>query len=377
MEDIETAHSSVEELAPLVRQSRKKMRKRQHLRFLKNLALQAQLEVMRRHNRVKEPNSLPASPFLTERKLTSYWPCNQNCAPNKLITAAQVKKALAIKSKRYRKGIFKPLGGRPHPPVSTPTLFHMDRRKSKSLSDILTLLWQPGETSKSMVKSHYSPYMNGFGLRKPLHHSVQRLSKANSPNILRRSDSQDTLKPTGSISEFSAASGDPELEFDLYDYNLDNVVAGHPDSLFAPAQLQTFYWAPEDELPTPTVEEFPMTELFPSQNDKVILRRPDQDSENRMQQSRTSDLTASVTSADLGQNNGGNYQYYDFYGGRAGEDEEEEDEPRETDKLLSRQNGKATILNLTHIDDDISFADSDDNAPMHNEVNTFSTFLRR
>ena len=59
------------------------------------------------------------------------------------------------------------------------------------------------------------------------------------------------------MSEFSVHSGDPELEFDLYDYNLDNVVAGQPGSMFT--QPYMFY----DVDATPTAD-LQLAELFPS-----------------------------------------------------------------------------------------------------------------
>jgi hypothetical protein len=71
--------------------------------------------------------------------------------------------------------------------------------------------------------------------------------------------SQATLRPTSSsctrsVSEFSVHSGEPELEFDLYDCDIDNVMRV-PGSMFAaPA-----YW---DEAATPTLD-LEMVQLFP------------------------------------------------------------------------------------------------------------------
>ena len=62
--------------------------------------------------------------------------------------------------------------------------------------------------------------------------------------------SKDTLRHTASVSEFSSHSG--EMEYDMYDYDLDNAMAA-PGSMFAPA-----YW--EDGTPTLELE---LGQLFP------------------------------------------------------------------------------------------------------------------
>ena len=167
------------------------------------------------------------------------------------------------------------------------------------------------------------------------------------------------------MSEFSVHSGDPELEFDLYDYNLDNVVAGQPGSMFT----QPFYYYDVDATPTADLQ---LAELFPpdcndDDDDSVavgddanaVRYRKNNVNNSSMLRSRTSDLTASVTSAD--------------FVGYDNTTEEEDVEHSETDGLLGgnkmslRNNGGhnnnrgGTLLNLTHIDDDdISFADSSD-----------------
>ena len=136
-----------------------------------------------------------------------------------------------------------------------------------------------------------------------------------------------TLKPTTSISEFSEQSyhsGDPELEFDLYDCDLNNV-STLPGSMFAPASL--YYDMGVDISPE---EELEMTELFP------MLDHRKKEPPTGMVDSLTSDLAVSMTSDDL--------------------DRQEDEETlygEETDNLLS----KKPVLNLTLIEDEVSFVD--------------------
>jgi hypothetical protein len=81
--------------------------------------------------------------------------------------------------------------------------------------------------------------------------------------------SQATLRPSTSashsVSDFSVHSGEPELEFDLYDCDLDNVMRA-PGSMFAPA-----YWdgeeEEEEEAMTPTLG-LEMVQLFPREEDE-------------------------------------------------------------------------------------------------------------
>ncbi len=81
--------------------------------------------------------------------------------------------------------------------------------------------------------------------------------------------SQATLRPSTSsasrsVSDFSVHSGEPELEFDLYDCDLDNVMRA-PGSMFAPA-----YWdgeEEEEEAMTPTLG-LEMVQLFPREDDE-------------------------------------------------------------------------------------------------------------
>jgi hypothetical protein len=66
------------------------------------------------------------------------------------------------------------------------------------------------------------------------------------------------------VSDFSVHSGEPELEFDLYDCDLDNVMRA-PGSMFAPA-----YWdgeEEEEEAMTPTLG-LEMVQLFPREDDE-------------------------------------------------------------------------------------------------------------
>ena len=406
MEDVETADSSVEDnLSHFPNGTTAEIRRKRHLmrRHFNNNRLSKTSTEMRparpssrnsglpRHRRRR--SSLPESPF----RDSSYGDeLNGNDVPRKLITATQVKKALAVKSRRYRRGFFKPLG-KPLTPVSTPTTLAIAaarRSHSRSLSDLSGLCpatprhhskpaLPPSATIKTLrsrkSRTRTLPRVAATqnGNARPQHHTIQRLTSVAAsprPRVL-RTDSQDTLKPTSSGSEFSCAhsvaSGDPEFEYDLYDYNLDNVVAGQPDSMFA-APLTTFMY----DLPTPTnAEEIQMTDLFPPNSPDVVVFRQqnrrrsgnNQEDEQLMLRSRTSDLTASVTSADLGNGNtlvNFSTAPYDVYGG--GLQDEEDEEAAETDRLLKKAPNKAKILNLTHIeDDDISYADScsgDDNS---------------
>ena len=93
---------------------------------------------------------------------------------------------------------------------------------------------------------------------------IKRLTVSSSNSTLNGrsiAGSSDTLKAAGSISEFSQHSGDPELEFDLYDCDLNNV-STMPGSLFATAYPS---WGEYDYDVTPTgeEEEFELTDLFP------------------------------------------------------------------------------------------------------------------
>ena len=240
----------------------------------------------------------------------------------------------------------------------------------------------------SLLSSSSRPPTSSSNRRRLVNDSVRRLSR----NSLARTESQDTLKPR-SLSEFSGGrssvmSGDQELEFDLYDYNLDNVVAYNPGSMFAP---QFWTHQPADlfypDL-TPTQEAFQMTELFPKEEEEEEQQQrlhergshnssgggtyssPErkEDEDEVMLRSRTSDLTASVTSADL--------RMSSYYGGICQDNNTDNEEGQEeTDNLLGSKmtlvatagnysnnpaSTKSQILNLTHIDsDDISFADDE------------------
>eukprot|EP00094_Tigriopus_californicus_P002139 TCALIF_02062-PA protein Name:"Similar to thbs1 Thrombospondin-1 (Xenopus laevis)" AED:0.16 eAED:0.09 QI:0/0.83/0.57/0.85/1/1/7/160/1139 len=419
LEDIETAASSVDDIAPLIISRRKDNRKNKRLKFRMDPELirdQSGLDRLEHHRR-----SLPSSPFLTRRLSPSSSP--NLPPPSRPITAEQVKKALASKTRKGRGGkhVTRSMTKRPRVPIPTPTLLGAKKRNSKSLSDILAMLSQerdrrlvvidpakpkfkkPTAVLKPIVMANASPSKprqasrfslnNGGGggghgvtatvttssLRKPLlNHSLHRFNK--SSTTLRSSDSQDTLKPTSSLSEFSdggqSCMSGAELEFDLYDCNIENV-GTYPGSMFAHP------WANGDRdgeqmfegrLSSLGGEDFQLTELFPAHSYYMnggghggTLKRGDPLARNGrlgrdedMIQSRTSDLTASVTSADLGASGyyvisepDPNYQTV-----------EDEDEARETDRLLDLYAVRATrrhhpnaIMNLTHIDDDISYAD--------------------
>ena len=76
--------------------------------------------------------------------------------------------------------------------------------------------------------------------------------------------SQATLRPSShSVSELSCISGEPEMEFDLYDCDIDNVMRA-PGSMFAPA-----YWECEDEAATPTLD-LEMVQLFPREEEEAV-----------------------------------------------------------------------------------------------------------
>ena len=196
-------------------------------------------------------------------------------------------------------------------------------------------------------------------------------------------------------------SGDQELELDLYDYNLDNVVAYNPGSMFAPQfwtqQADLFYYP---DL-TPTQEAFQMTELFPKEGQEAEEddsgghnssgggtysspeRRGEEEEETEaeMMRSRTSDLTASVTSADLrtssyygcqdntdteeGQEEtdtllGSKMTLVPMNSGGVGQQQQQQPQQYATIRSSTKRGPHPQILNLTHIDsDDISFADDE------------------
>ena len=311
------------------------------------------------------------------------------------ITGGHVKRALRAKSQRYRSGHFRPMN-RPRTPWSTPLLG--SKRSSRSLSDIAALL---STELVLVVAPHHAPALatvqnivaKDINSGSEASHSVQfeakqdlrqkrrrRLDKSTAEKLsLRRNQrllhsgstastisvsgsngSISTLKATTSLSEFSEHSyhsGDPELEYDLYDCDLNNVSAV-PGSLFAP---KLYY----DLTPTgdENDEEFELTELFPMLRPNSSNHPRKQTGSNggqHMVNSLTSDLTASVTSEDLTQRDSVYYNSDNLedsvycYDGRSSE----------TDHLLRSKNGipppsrlkRPQLLNLTHIDD-ISFAD--------------------
>ena len=330
-----------------------------------------------------------ASPLL----VTSVAPMN-----TKNITACHVKRALRAKSQRYRSGHFRRLN-RPRTPWSTPLLG--SKRSSRSLSDIAALL-SPGLVLVVDPPCHPLPFtkvrnvaVKDLNSGSEASHSVQfesskqdlrqkrrrrldrttaeKLSFRRNQRLLHSSSTASTISgsngsistlkaTTTSLSEFSEHSyhsGDPELEYDLYDCDLNNVSAV-PGSLFAP---KLYY----DLTPTgdENDEEFELTELFPMLRPDASNHPRKQTGSNGGQQmvnSLTSDLTASVTSEDLTQRDSVYYNsdnledsvYYCYNG----------EGTTETDNLLRSKNSippssrlkRPQLLNLTHIDD-ISFAD--------------------
>ncbi len=329
LEDIDTVQSSLmeEELIPLVRKSRRNNRRR--LKF--NLSGGNQ-------PRKKDERflSLPASPFLTRH--TSPSTVMPTPTPTPLITAQQVKRALAAKSRRYRRGDLRPRGGRPPAPAPTPTFeAAAKQRSSRSLSDILCYLRQQSEPAPKRKR----PPKKVNLMKKPHDSSLSSSAK---------SSSVDTLRASSVASGFT---GEPELEYDLYDCDLDNVVAGQPGSFFAQQPpLMLMSW--DDDLPTPTVTENCM--FAPDDVSPAMIR------------SRTSDLTDSVTSAELVRMSAGlifGHADCEGVGGiNGGDSNSNSNSSADRPKILSssshcREN-PPLLLNLTHIDDDISFADSSD-----------------
>ena len=380
LEDVDTAVESIEDVRPLVAMSkRSRAEKRKQLRFCFK-ERRAEIAQSNSGGGRSQFRSLPSSPFLTRRNSPSS-PSSSHCS--RPVTAAQVKKALAVKSRRYQKGNFRPLRKPKGAPQPTPT--SATRRHSRSLSDIFGLLSNDDSHSRQLVRRVPLPpavppqitprvlprrranrTTAGVGPLRPAS-AILRPSSASTRSCTPRSflgsraGSRDTLKPTSSISEFSTQSGDPELEFDLYDYNLDNV-AYNPGSHFA-APVAVNYWrhtADFDFDATPTAEEFTLTELFPhSENNNPSPPGGGIGGADTMLRSRTSDLTASVTSADLGT---------PVYAPMAGADDSSDCGSGvgygavETDMLLGRvasSKARPQILNLTHIDDEIDYADDD------------------
>ena len=393
LEDIDTAVSSVEDVRPaMATGKRSRAEKRKQLRFCFR-ERQAEIAHLKSGDEGRRQfRSLPPSPFVTGKSSPAS-PAAPRCS--RPVTAAQVKKALAAKSRRYQRGSFKPLRKPKGGPQPTPT--SAAKRRSRSLSDIFGLLSNDDARSRQLVRRvplppalpqvtprlvprrRASRTTAGVGPLRPAS-AILRPSSASTRSCTPRSflgggggggsraGSRDTLKPTSSISEFSTQSGDPELEFDLYDYNLDNV-AYNPGSHFA-APTAANYWQHFDyEDATPTAEEFTLTELFPhseNNNPSPPCGGGGGGAAETMLRSRTSDLTASVTSADLGaratpvyapiagaddsSDCGSGVGYY-YDGGAV-----------ETDMLLGRMassKARPQILNLTHIDDEIEFADDE------------------
>ena len=343
--------------------------------------------------------------------------CRESSPPsprigNHLISGVEVKKALAEKSRRLKKGTYtNGIRSRPPAPSSTPKLSQKEKRFSRSMSDILSLLdlvsEKPGlmkkaesvqtatvtttasvetvvqcekpdlQISESDVNSRRSSNFGANRRRRLMDKrakdrlNMRRMTRKKSAagyfssnstlsgaceeeeeskalmkrSSTRRSDSQDTLKPTAgvSMSELSENSLDIELEYDLYDCDLNNVSA-LPGSHFAPA----FYYDDDDEdlEATPTKEIIELTQLFPVTREKDVKLR-------EMTSSRTSDLTSSVTSNDLTTMAANQLDSSCYYSDEIGE------ESFLMAKLKSSGNQpQKQLLNLT-FDADINFVDDD------------------
>ena len=283
--------------------------------------------------------------------------------PNRHITGDLVKKALKTKSKRYRQGYYKPLN-KPMVPSCTPLMAKRRSRSLDEIADLLSLEALPRKTSNhddvSEAVTAVTNTLSGSEASRSMQFQTRRrrrlLSKAAQERIMERrqkrllmlqksisNDSLTTLKATGSVSEFSVysqQSGDPELEFDLYDCDLNNVSA-LPGSMFAPTVFVDLTGDEDDE-------EFEMTELFP------MLRagadqNPRKTSGKTMVDSVTSDLAISITSEDL--------KYATLGRKTSGLDSDDETMTlcAETDNLLTKKPSGA--FNLTHIEDEVSFVD--------------------
>ena len=161
-----------------------------------------------------------------------------------------------------------------------------------------------------------------------------------SESDLARTESERTLRPSNSVSEFSSCQSlSQELEFDLYDCHIDNVMAA-PGSMFAPA-----YW---DCDRTPSLE-LEMDQLFPESDpatSPVMMRQPSARDKTSLISSQTSDLTASISSAVS------DCTLVDGAMEVSGYHSQEEEEDTRLGKLE-----KKNIMNLTHIEDDIQFVD--------------------
>ena len=97
------------------------------------------------------------------------------------------------------------------------------------------------------------------------------------------------------VNSMSEMSEDIDLEYDLYDCDLNNVSA-QPGSMFGHAM--TYYFDDDDDIdglmtPTARGDVIEMTQLFPDTSGGSS------GSDKGMTESRTSDLTTSVTSTDL------------------------------------------------------------------------------
>ncbi len=403
--DAETGHSSVEELVPLMSSARPdllpderrflgrpdfqlqqiKKRQRREARRKMRMTLTNLLREEELRKLIKEKEgerlSLPASPFLTRKVTDNKKSKSKNSRP---VTADQVKKALADKSRRYRMGNFKPLGGRPNPPPQSPTDMLIIAKRTKSLTDLSTFLQSRLDSSNlsnnRSVKRQRSKRRQQYNSRTLPNNKNNRPKQprpVSSSSFHRKLQTYSREAAGSRLSNATAASSQLsvdscELELDLYDYNLDNVAA---NSMFA-AQLPLNQWSfDEDDLNTPIAEEFQLRELFPNSNsnnnnnnieeDEVTLR----EHPIGMTNSRTSDLTASVTSAELSN---------DIYGKMTFSSFKPPPPPpanvTAASASTSTSGTRPNILSLTHIEgDDISFADNNSSDNDDNLVPAKST----
>ena len=302
------------------------------------------------HSRKKRPSCSSLKRSLSDLGLSNApdWWSSVATSRRPYITGLKVKRALKAKSRRYKRGHYRPQN-RPQTPAASPLI--VTKRFSCSLSDIISLLsleekayskcqdndndaisidtLKAVEKQEGTISVRHKSSIESLVLAMPKakrHRYLSATSASSSSSIV----SLATLK--NSISEYSQHSGIdvPELEYDLYDCDLNNVSAA-PGSLFNPTVF--FDLTPtmeEDEL-----DELEMTELFPmlrrscsSSNGNHPKRS---DNAGRMVDSLTSDLAASMTSEDF--------------------------RSEEAEKLLQPQiQPMLNLTSLTHIDD-VTFVD--------------------
>ena len=218
-------------------------------------ALKAAANKIKEHKKKSLQRSLSVSENLASSTLPEWW----SFIPRRRITGGKVKRALKAKSRRYKRGHFRPCN-RPGTPATTPRL--APHRFSCSLSDIIGLLsLEDNGLCKSdtiSVDTLKPPLEQGGSvdsLVRVVKYPSKRCRYVSADSSTSSIVSLATLK--NSLSEYSQHSGDPELEYDLYDCDLNNVSAA-PGSLFNPTVF--FDLTPTDEEPE---DELELTELFP------------------------------------------------------------------------------------------------------------------